>query len=137
MLIVLVIAGIAVVGCVVLASLGHGGEMAEFPPDVPPLDLPDVHRMTAADLVVLRLPISIVGYNTEAVDETLRRVSTALSERDTRIAVLEQRLAELTAGRVETLREAYARPVGARREPESLSAAEVWQDDRADAEESW
>ncbi len=121
-----------------MASLGHGGEMAEFPPDVPPLDLPDVGRMTAADLAALRLPISIVGYNTEAVDETLRRVSTALSERDTRIAVLERRVTELTAGRIQALQEARAAlPSRIRREPDAPSTAADWEDDRADAEEAW
>ncbi|WP_433497921.1 hypothetical protein ACQP1K_23855 [Sphaerimonospora sp. CA-214678] len=136
MLVVLAIAGIAVVGCVVMASLGHGGEMAEFPPDVPPLDLPDVGRMTAADLAALRLPISMVGYNTEAVDETLRRVSVALSERDTRIAVLERRLTEVTAGRIQALQDARAAlPSRIRREPDAPSTD--WEDDRADAEEAW
>lgn len=136
-LVVLVIAGLAVIGCVVMASLGHGGEMAEFPPDVPPLNLPDVDGMTAADLVALRLPIGVVGYQTEAVDETLRRVSTALSERDARIAVLEQRVAELMAGRLPARREASAQPPNTQPEAETPSPVGPWERDRVDAEESW
>lgn len=107
--------------------------MAEFPPDVPPLDLPDVDGMTAADLVALRLPIGVVGYQTEAVDETLRRVSAALSERDARIAVLEQRVTELMAGRLPSRQGAP----GAQREPEVPTPAGPWERDRVDAEESW
>ncbi|MEV7808273.1 hypothetical protein AB0O28_35525 [Microbispora sp. NPDC088329] len=138
MLVVLVIAGLAVIACVVMVSLGHGGEMAEFPPDVPPLDLPAAGQVTPADLVALRLPIGLVGYSTQAVDETLHRVSVALGERDTRIAVLEQRVAELS----------YARPQ-ARQETLQVEAerAEAEQDgdadesraerDRAEAEEAW
>ncbi|GLW26588.1 hypothetical protein Mame01_66300 [Microbispora amethystogenes] len=99
MLVVLVIAGLAVIACVVMVSLGHGGEMAEFSSDAPPLGLPAAGQLTPTDLMTLRLPIGLVGYSTHAVDETLNRVSIALAERDTRIAVLEQRVAELAYGR--------------------------------------
>lgn len=108
-LVVLVIAGLAVIACVVLVSLGRGGEMAEFPPDVPPLELPAAGQLTPADLIALRLPISLVGYSTQAVDDTLHRVSVALGERDTRIAVLEQRVAELLSGRLQARQEGEAR----------------------------
>ncbi|MEW9529216.1 hypothetical protein [Microbispora sp. NPDC049125] len=142
MLVVLVIAGLAVLACVVMVSLGHGGEMAEFQPDVPPLGLPAAGQLTAADLIALQLPLSVVGYNTQKVDETLQRVSTALSERDTRIAVLEQRVAELLAGRLQARQEAYARPAPPPRtehQPEILpqGLANGWESDRADAEETW
>ncbi|WP_405086970.1 hypothetical protein [Microbispora sp. NBC_01389] len=102
MLVVLVIAGLAVIACVVMVSLGHGGEMAEFPSDAPPLGLPAAGRLTPTDLMTLRLPISLVGYGTHAVDETLNRVSVAIAERDTRIAVLEQRVSELAYGQPRT-----------------------------------
>jgi hypothetical protein len=109
-LVALALAAVAVLACVVLVSLGRGGEMTEFPPDVPPVELPQAAPLSSADLAVLRLPISLVGYHTHTVDETLRRVSTALSERDTRIAVLEQRVAELASGRLHARQEAHARP---------------------------
>ncbi|WP_327047828.1 hypothetical protein OG320_08115 [Microbispora sp. NBC_01189] len=102
MLVVLVIAGLAVIACVVMVSLGHGGEMAEFPSDAPPLGLPAAGQLTPTDLMTLRLPISLVGYGTHAVDETLNRVSVAIAERDTRIAVLEQRVSELAYGQPRT-----------------------------------
>nr|BFE83422.1 hypothetical protein GCM10020093_060230 [Planobispora longispora] len=58
--------------------------------------------------MALQLPVSLVGYHTQSVDETLQRVANALSERDTRIAVLEQRVAELLAGRLQARQEALA-----------------------------
>lgn len=109
-LVVLAVAALVVLGCVVAVALGHGGEMTEFPPDVPPLDLPEAGQLTAVDFMSLRLPVALVGYHTQTVDETLRRVATALSERDTRIAVLEQRVAELLTDRLQARQEAYARP---------------------------
>ncbi|MEN3538414.1 hypothetical protein AAH991_25105 [Microbispora sp. ZYX-F-249] len=133
MLVVLVIAGLAVIVCVVMVSLGRGGEMAEFPPDAPPLDLPAAGQVTPADLIALQLPIGLVGYSTQAVDETLHRVSVALGERDTRIAVLEQRVAELS----------YARPQVRQETPqaeaERTDAADesLAERDRAEAEEAW
>ncbi|MCT9932609.1 hypothetical protein N5079_20620 [Planotetraspora sp. A-T 1434] len=141
MLVVLIIAGLAVLVCVVMVSLGHGGELAEFPPDVPPLELPDAGHLTAADFIALHLPISLVGYHTQIVDETLHRAATALSERDTRIAVLEQRVAELLSSRLQARQEVYARPAEPARtehEPEvPTAAANGWESDRSDAEETW
>jgi hypothetical protein len=132
-LVVLVIAALAVLGCVVVASTGRGGELAEFPPDVPPLDLPEAARLNAVDFVSLQLPIGLVGYHTQSVDETLQRAATALSERDTRIAVLEQRVAELLSSRLQARQEAFARPA----EPPKTEHKPVWDDERADVEESW
>ncbi|NJP29433.1 hypothetical protein OHB01_04485 [Microbispora hainanensis] len=145
MLVVLVIAGLAVIACVVMVSLGHGGEMAEFPPDVPPLELPAAGQVTPADLIALRLPIGLVGYSTQAVDETLHRVSVALGERDTRIAVLEQRVAELSYARpqtreettrLETTRPETTQPETQRFETQEPEAADV-RAERVDAEEAW
>ncbi|KAA9375014.1 hypothetical protein F5972_29050 [Microbispora cellulosiformans] len=157
MLVVLVIAGLAVIACVVMVSLGHGGEMAEFSSDAPPLGLPAAGELTPTDLMTLRLPISLVGYGTHAVDETLNRVSIALAERDTRIAVLEQRVAELAYGQPrardaapevaddktgdetgdmadEKPRDRPEVPVAAARES---AARESGDGDRSDAEETW
>jgi hypothetical protein len=139
-LVILVIAGLAILGCVVAVSLGNSGEMAEFPPDVPPLDLPVAGQLTAADFMELQLPISLVGYNTQATDETLQRAAAAISERDTRITVLEQRVAELLAGRLQARQEAYARPPEpplTAHQPEVPAVAATWEGDRSDAEETW
>lgn len=102
-LVVLVLAALAVVGCAVKVSQGHGGALAEFTPDTPPLVLP-AGRMDAADLAGLQLPIGLVGYQTDAVDATLQRAAISLSERDAHIAALEQRLAQVLAERL------YGRP---------------------------
>ncbi|MBB6344904.1 hypothetical protein FHU36_001413 [Nonomuraea muscovyensis] len=110
MLVILAIAALAILACVVVVSLGRGGELTEFPPDVPPLDLPEAQQLTAVDFMALRLPVNLVGYHTQTVDETLRRAAGAISARDTRIAVLEQRVSELLASRLYARQEAYATP---------------------------
>ncbi|MFD1940222.1 hypothetical protein ACFSKW_53065 [Nonomuraea mangrovi] len=110
MLVVLAIAALAILACVVVVSLGRGGELTEFPPDVPPLGLPQAGQLTAVDFMALQLPVNLVGYHTQSVDETLRRAANAISARDTRIAVLEQRVAELLASRLHARQEAYAGP---------------------------
>ncbi|MFC4587426.1 hypothetical protein [Sphaerisporangium corydalis] len=110
MLVLLVVAALAVLLCVVMVSQGRGGELTEFAPDVPPLELPDPGQLTAVDFMSLQLPVSLVGYHTQSVDETLMRAATAIGERDTHIAVLEQRVAELLAGRLQARQESYTRP---------------------------
>ncbi|TDD15540.1 hypothetical protein [Nonomuraea diastatica] len=110
MLVVLAIAAIAILACVVLVSLGRGGELTEFPPDVPPLDLPEPGQLTAVDVMALQLPVNLVGYHTQSVDETLRRAANAISARDTRIAVLEQRVSELLSSRLYARQEIHAAP---------------------------
>lgn len=114
-LVVLALAALAVLAGVVAVAMGYGGELAEFAPDVPPLDLPEATRLGAADFMALHLPVSLVGYHTQSVDETLNRVANALSERDTRIAVLEHRVDELLAGRLQARQELRAGPPAAPR----------------------
>ncbi|MEV3983258.1 hypothetical protein [Nonomuraea sp. NPDC049758] len=125
MLVILAIAAIAILACVVLVSLGRGGELTEFPPDVPPLDLPEAGQLTAVDFMALQLPVNLVGYHTQSVDETLRRAAQAISARDTRIAVLEQRVSELLSSRLHARQEIYATPGAGLRtdhEPEAPAA---------------
>jgi hypothetical protein len=125
-LVILAIAAIAILACVVLVSLGRGGELTEFPPDVPPLDLPEAGQLTAVDFMALQLPVNLVGYHTQSVDETLRRAANAISARDTRIAVLEQRVAELLSSRLHARQEVYAAPGSEPRtdhEPEAPTTA--------------
>ncbi|MEV4077936.1 hypothetical protein ACGFJC_45195 [Nonomuraea fuscirosea] len=125
MLVILAIAAVAILACVVLVSLGRGGELTEFPPDVPPLDLPEAGQLTAVDFMALQLPVNLVGYHTQSVDETLRRAAGAISARDTRIAVLEQRVSELLSSRLYARQEVYAAPGAGPRtehEPEAPAA---------------
>ncbi|MGI5287002.1 hypothetical protein ACQEVF_27190 [Nonomuraea polychroma] len=125
MLVILAIAAIAILACVVLVSLGKGGELTEFPPDVPPLDLPEPGQLTAVDFMALQLPVNLVGYHTASVDETLRRAANAISARDTRIAVLEQRVSELLSSRLHARQEVYAAPGGGLRTDHSPEAPAV------------
>ncbi|WP_203990542.1 hypothetical protein [Sphaerisporangium rufum] len=118
-LLALSFAALAVLYCVVKVAQGHGGELVEFAPDVPELHLPDPSRLTAVDFMALRLPMSVVGYHTQSVDEALQRAATAIGERDTHIAVLEQRVAELLSGRMQARQGNYMRPSYA---PESPGA---------------
>jgi hypothetical protein len=120
-LVVLVLAAVTVIAGVTVVAMGRGGELTEFAPDVPPLDLPDAGQLSAVDFMALQLPVSIVGYHTQSVDETLNRVANALSERDTRIAVLEQRVSELLSSRLQARQEVHASPLNGPRtehEPE-------------------
>ncbi|AWS46698.1 hypothetical protein [Streptosporangium sp. 'caverna'] len=121
MLVVLVLAAVTVIAGVTVVAMGRGGELSEFAPDVPPLDLPAAGQLSAVDFMALQLPVSIVGYHTQSVDETLNRVANALSERDTRIAVLEQRVSELLSSRLQARQEVHASPLNGPRtehEPE-------------------
>ncbi|MET9336915.1 hypothetical protein [Nonomuraea sp. NPDC003804] len=125
MLVVLAIAALAILACVVVVSLGKGGELGEFPPDVPPLGLPEAGQLTAVDFMALQLPVNLVGYHTQSVDESLRRAANAIRARDTRIAVLEQRVSELLASRLQARQEAYASPGAAPRTDHRPTAPSV------------
>ncbi|WP_433350561.1 hypothetical protein ACQP25_40935 [Microtetraspora malaysiensis] len=127
MLVVLALAAIAVVAITVKVSQGHGGEMAVFLPDTPPLVIPR-GRLNAADLARLQLPIGLVGYQTDAVDVTLQRVAASLGERDLHIAALEQRLAELVTARL------YGRPSDAEEPRSGVDADDAFP--RTDAAEA-
>ena len=88
----LVAAAIAILVGVVLASLGRGGEMAEFPSDTPPMELDEV---SATDVALLRPPMSLWGYNAQATEDALRVIAQSVTERDVEIATLRRELAEL------------------------------------------
>jgi hypothetical protein len=89
------LAGMAVLAAVVVLSMGMGGELAEAHPDHPPLTLPGNHGIKGTDAALLRLPTGVWGYHAGITDEALDRLAYALTERDTRIAVLEQQLEQL------------------------------------------
>jgi hypothetical protein len=88
-ILLLLAAAVILVG-VVSVAMGHGGEMAEFATDYLPPDL-----VTAADVMLLRPPSALWGYNVQVTDEALNRIAQAITERDVEIAVLRQQLAEL------------------------------------------
>lgn len=96
-MIVLLAAVVVVCACVVVVAVGRGGELAEFAHDAPPLGLPVRRPIAGTDVALLRLPAGPWGYSFHATDEALRRIAHALTERDTRIAILEQQVSELRA----------------------------------------
>lgn len=93
MVVVFVLAGMAVLGAVVVLAMGRGGELAETHPDYPPLPFGAGGRpVTAPDVAYLRLPRTFWGYQPHVTDEALHRLADALAERDARVAALEEQL---------------------------------------------
>jgi len=93
--VVFVLAGLAVLGAVVVLAMGRGGELAETHPDHPPLPLPEGRRLTGPAVALLRLPRGLWGYQVPVTDEALRRLAGAITERDDRLAVLERQVDDL------------------------------------------
>ncbi|MFC4905748.1 hypothetical protein [Actinomadura gamaensis] len=94
-MVVLVLAGVAVLAAVVVLAMGRGGELARTHPDVPPLPLIDGVPVTGPEVAMLRLPRALWGYQMGVTDEALHRLAYALTERDARMAALEQHVADL------------------------------------------
>jgi hypothetical protein len=87
------VAVVILVGVFFVAT-GRGGELAYEHADHAPLDLGPV---SATDVVLLRPPTALWGYNMQVTDEALERIAQAMRDRDLTIAFLQQRLADLTA----------------------------------------
>jgi hypothetical protein len=92
--ITVLVAAIAVLGAIVVLAVGGGGQLSAEHPDHPPLALPGRRPIAGTDAALLRLPLGLWGYHKQITDEALERFAYELTERDTRIAVLEQELAE-------------------------------------------
>ncbi|GAA4631500.1 hypothetical protein GCM10023196_061150 [Actinoallomurus vinaceus] len=88
------LAALAVLAAIVVVAVGGGGELSVEHPDHPPLALPGRRSAGGTDAALLRLPMGLWGYHKQITDEALERFAHELTERDTRIAVLEQELAE-------------------------------------------
>jgi hypothetical protein len=93
------LAAAAVVAAIVVVAMGGGGQLSAEHPDHPPLALPGQRAAGGTDAALLRLPLGLWGYHKQITDEALHRFAYELTERDTRIAVLEQALAEAREGR--------------------------------------
>jgi hypothetical protein len=107
------LAALAVLGAIVVVAVGGGGELSTEHPDHPPLSLPWRRAAGGTDAALLRLPLGLWGYHKQITDEALERFAHELTERDTRIAVLEQELAEARHGG----------PARTREEPRALPPA--------------
>lgn len=94
--VVLVLAGVAVLGAVVVLAMGRGGELTETHPDYPPLQVDAEGRpILGRDGSRLRFPTTIWGYQMQVTDEAVHRLTVALHERDARVADLERQLHDL------------------------------------------
>jgi hypothetical protein len=93
--IVLLVAAAGIVAGAVLAARGRAGQMAMFLPDAAPWRAGEV---TAAEVVLLRPPLSLWGYNAAVTDDALQMIARAMTARDVEIAALRRALAEAQAG---------------------------------------
>jgi hypothetical protein len=85
---------VVILAAVVLVAAGRGGEMpAAERSDYAPLDMGPV---SATDVVLLRPPTALWGYNQQATDEALDRIAESIRERDVRIVALEQLVTDLS-----------------------------------------
>jgi hypothetical protein len=91
--VVLLIAAVVVVIAIVFVATGHGGEMSYEQVDHAPLEMGPV---SATDVVLLRPPTALWGYNMQVTDEALDRIATAMRDRDVLIVSLEQQIADLS-----------------------------------------
>jgi hypothetical protein len=91
--VLLTVAAVILAG-VVIVAMGRGGELARFPADVSPFD---TEIVTAADVVLLRPPSALFGYNRQIADDVLSAIAQTITERDVEIATLRQQLADLQA----------------------------------------
>ncbi len=98
------IAIVAVLVGIFFTATGRGGELAYEQADHAPLDLGPV---SAADIVLLRPPTAMWGYNMQVTDAALDQISRAMRERDVTIAYLQEQIVSLARG------SSYAEPKGA------------------------
>lgn len=92
MTVVLVLAGLVVLGGVVVVAMGRGGELTPFVRDLPELRL---RLRTPSDVAMLRLPLALLGCQEYATASALRTVAWMLQERDAEIAMLREELRAL------------------------------------------
>jgi hypothetical protein len=89
----MVIAIVVVLVAVVLVALGRGGQLSIERGDYAPLDLGPV---SATDVVLLRPPTALWGYDQNATDAAMEEIAEAIRERDIRIVALEQLVTDLS-----------------------------------------
>jgi hypothetical protein len=111
-LVVLLIAAVAVVAIAVFVARGRGGQLSRERTDFAPLELGPV---TATDVVLLRPPTSMWGYNMQVTDEAMEHIAESIRERDVRIVALEQLVTDL--GRDHSPTPPVSPYVGTRRRP--------------------
>ncbi|MFB4312717.1 hypothetical protein [Actinomadura sp. 21ATH] len=93
--VVLVLAGLAVLGAVVALALGRGGELTWPRPDHPPLPSAEDGLLPRPGGAPPRLPRAMFGYQTDVTDHAIGQLRQAVWERDARLAALEEQVADL------------------------------------------
>jgi hypothetical protein len=117
-LVVIVIAAIAIVAAVVFVAIGRGGELSVERTDYAPLELGPV---SATDVVLLRPPTALWGYNVQATDEAFEQIAGSIRARDIRIVSLEQLVTDLSREPIGPAASPPADPyIGARRRRDEL-----------------
>jgi hypothetical protein len=84
---------LAILAAIVFVAVGRGGELSAERTDFAPLELGPV---TATDVVLLRPPTALWGYNVQATDEAMTQIAESIRERDVRIVALEQLVTDLS-----------------------------------------
>jgi hypothetical protein len=122
--VVLLLGVVVILAGVVVVAVGHGGELAMFRPDAPPIP----QRLgTAAEMAAFRPPPAFLGYSATATDDALRRIAFVVAKRDAELATLRGQLAALRGEPLDAPRPAEA---GERqRSAASWQADEPWQPD--------
>jgi hypothetical protein len=92
-LVVLIITALVIVAAIVLVAAGRGGELSVERTDHAALEMGPV---SATDVVLLRPPTALWGYNVQATDEALAQIADSIRERDVRIVALEQLVTDLS-----------------------------------------
>ena len=93
--VVIIIAILAVAAVAAFTAVGRGGQLSVERTDYAPLDLGPV---SATDVVLLRPPTALWGYDVQATDEAMERIAESIRERDVRIVALEQLITDLNSG---------------------------------------
>ena len=92
MTVIVLVTAVAIVVAAIAAGLGRGGELAQFPRAAAGFD-PEVG--TAADVALVRPPVSLLGYDMAATDSALAKIARVMSEQNVGIELLRGRLIEL------------------------------------------
>jgi hypothetical protein len=89
--VVIILAALAILGGIVVAAMGRGGELARQADDQPSV----ADFETGADVAHYRPPPALLGYHAGATEYALLLAGRALADRDAEIAWLRTRLREL------------------------------------------
>ena len=129
----MILVAVAILVGVFVVAAGRGGELAYERADSAPLDLGPV---SATDVVLLRPPTALWGYNMQVTDEALEHIAQAIRDRDVTIAFLQQRLADLTTRTGPDLQGPELQPAEPPGPDEPAARAEAQPDTLADREQT-